>query len=247
GGEDKWGQGSGLVLLLPHGYEGQGPEHSSARLERFLTLAAGGNLRIVNATTGAQYFHLIRAQVHRQERQVPLVVFTPKSLLRARHARSSISDLVEGSFREVLDDPATFPGPDGEDPAIPPESVERVILCTGKVAYEAMDRRHEAGGPTVAVVRTEQLYPWPEDQVATALARYPRATEVMWLQEEPENQGAWAFVHSRLHRVLRNDFALGHVARAESGSPATGSAAVHRLETEDLFSRAFAPLPDHPE
>jgi 2-oxoglutarate decarboxylase len=240
--EDKWDQRSGLVLLLPHSYEGQGPDHSSARVERFLTLAAGGNIRVVNASTAAQYFHLLRAQVHRRDRLVPLVVLTPKSLLRSRHSRSSVEELVEGSFRELLDDPATSDGG-----PIDPLSVDRVVLCSGKVSYEVMARRDQrlkkSEGPVTAVVRVEQLYPWPEDHIAGLLARYERAEEVVWVQEEPENQGPWGFVHGRLHRILRNDFRLGHVSRAEAGSPATGSSAVHQLETTDLLHRAFAPLP----
>ncbi len=231
--EDKWGQRSGLVLLLPHGYEGQGPEHSSARIERFLTLSARGNIRVTEPTTAAQYFHLLRAQVRGALRR-PLIVFTPKSLLRARQARSPISAFTSGSFAEVLDDPAA--GTDGFDAA----AVERVVLCTGKIAYDAVERRDaRAGqGPGVAVVRVEQLYPWPERAVADVLARYPAATEVVWLQEEPENMGAWNFVHGRLHRLLRDRYRLRHVSRAESASPATGSAALHRLEQEDLLVRA---------
>ncbi len=249
---EKWGQTSGLVLLLPHGYEGQGPEHSSARLERFLNLSADGNLCVVNPTTAAQYFHLLRSQVLGQVAR-PLIVLTPKLMLRSKAARSPVGDLTEGSFRVVLDDPATTSEgappaastPGGEGPSIPPASVGRVVLCSGKVAYEAMSRRDQrrAAGerPPVAVVRVEQLYPWPEEQVDKVLARYPAATEVVWLQEEPENMGAWTFVHSRLHRLLRNEFSLRHVSRAESGSPATGSAAMHHLEAEDLLTRAVGP------
>ncbi len=230
--EDKWAQTSGLVLLLPHGYEGQGPEHSSARIERFLTLSARGNLRIADPTTAAQYFHLLRAQVRGTHRR-PLVVFTPKSLLRSRAARSPIAAFTTGSFQEVLDDPASG----GE---LDPEGVTRVVLCTGKIAYEAMARRDQLGdaGRQVAVVRVEQLYPWPGSGIDAVLARYPNAQEVVWLQEEPENMGAWNFVHSRLHRLLRETHTLRHVSRAESASPATGSAALHRLEQEDLLSRA---------
>ena len=224
--EDKWGQTSGLVLLLPHGYEGQGPEHSSARFERFLSSAAEGNLQVVNATSAAQYFHLLRRQVRRGVRE-PLVVLTPKSLLRARQARSRVQELTGGSFREVLD-----------DPAVDAASVRRVVLCSGKVAAEATAWRDDNHLP-VAIVRVEQLYPWPEDQVAEALARYESAGEVVWLQEEPENMGAWSFVHGRLHRLLREDFVLRHVSRYESASPATGSAALHKLEQQDLLERAL--------
>jgi multifunctional 2-oxoglutarate metabolism enzyme len=230
--EDKWGQRSGLVLLLPHGYEGQGPEHSSARIERFLTLCARGNLRVTQPTTAAQYFHLLRAQVRVPDRK-PLVVFTPKSLLRARQARSPIGAFVAGSFEEVVDDPAA-----GD--ALDRDGVTQVVLCSGKVAFDALARRDELGaaGAHVAVVRVEQLYPWPKDGLNDVLAAYPSAEEVVWLQEEPENMGAWNFVHSRLHRLLRRSHTLRHVSRAESASPASGSAALHRLELEDLLVRA---------
>ena len=232
--EDKWGQRSGLVLLLPHGYEGQGPEHSSARIERFLTLCARGNLRVTEPTTAAQYFHLLRSQVKGEER-TPLIVFTPKSLLRARQARSPIASFTAGSFAQVLDDPAATE--EGFDPA----AVTRVVLCSGKVAYDALERRDELGeaGAGVAVVRVEQLYPWPEATIRDLLDRYPTAREVVWLQEEPENMGAWNFVHGRLHRLLRDTHTLRHVSRAESASPATGSTALHRLEQDDLMRRAI--------
>jgi len=230
--EDKWGQRSGLVLLLPHGYEGQGPEHSSARIERFLTLCARGNLRVSQPTTSAQYFHLLRAQVRLPDPK-PLIVFTPKSLLRARQARSPIAAFTSGSFAEVLDDPAA-------GGRLDPAAVNRVVLCSGKVAFDAIGRRDELGeaGAHVAVVRMEQLYPWPKDGLTEVLGRYPQAEEVVWLQEEPENMGAWNFVHSRLHRLLRSSHILRHVSRAESASPASGSAALHRLELEDLLVRA---------
>jgi 2-oxoglutarate dehydrogenase complex dehydrogenase (E1) component-like enzyme len=174
------------------------------------------------------------------------VVFTPKSLLRARGSRSPLDSLEGGSFAVVLDDPASSDG--GIDTA----SVRRVLLCSGKIAYDAMARREDlragsAGLPppgidpaTVAVVRLEQLYPWPGAQLSDALARYPAATEVVWLQDEPENMGPWSYAHGRLHRTLRDAFTLTHVSRSESASPATGSPAVHQLEFEDLMARAFA-------
>jgi 2-oxoglutarate dehydrogenase E1 component len=232
--EDKWGQHSGLVLLLPHGYEGQGPEHSSARIERFLTLCARGNLRVTEPTTAAQYFHLLRAQVKTPARK-PLVVFTPKSLLRARTARSPIQAFTTGSFAEVLDDPVA--AQEGFDP----DRVERVVLCAGKVAYDALARRDELGdaGASVVVARVEQIYPWPADQITALLDRYANAREVVWLQEEPENMGAWGFVHMRLHALIRETHTLRHVSRAESASPASGSAALHHLEQEDLLTRAI--------
>src|SRR5581483_4228531 len=206
--EDKWDQTSGLVLLLPHGYEGQGPEHSSARIERFLQLAAENNIQVTNVTSAAQFFHLLRRQIHREVRK-PLVVFTPKSLLRAKQSRSPIDALVDGMFHEVLDDAGVSD----------PSTIERVVLASGKMAFDAMARRDATGAP-VAVVRVEQLYPWPEEQLAGVLARYESASEVVWLQEEPDNMGPWTFVHGRLHRLLRDDFELRHVARVESGSPA---------------------------
>ncbi len=231
--EDKWGQKSGLVLLLPHGYEGQGPEHSSARIERFLTLCARGNMRVTEPTTAAQYFHLLRSQVKGEGRR-PLIVFTPKSLLRARQARSPIASFTAGSFAEVLDDPASA----GEE--FDPGAVTRVVLCTGKVGFDALGRRDELGdeGNGVVVVRVEQLYPWPKSTIQGILSRYPNAHEVVWLQEEPENMGAWNFVHGRLHKILRESHSLRHVSRAESASPASGSAALHRLEQDDLLARS---------
>ncbi|MDQ6725690.1 MAG: multifunctional oxoglutarate decarboxylase/oxoglutarate dehydrogenase thiamine pyrophosphate-binding subunit/dihydrolipoyllysine-residue succinyltransferase subunit [Actinomycetota bacterium] len=236
-GQGKWGQASGLVLLLPHGYEGQGPEHSSARLERFLTLCAGDNLQVVNPTTAAQYFHLLRRQVRRTVRR-PLVVLTPKSLLRARHARSPVDELSSGRFREVLDDPQYVHGHDG---LVDPSAVRRVVLASGKVAYDAMAQRDEHG-LAAAVVRVEQLHPWPDMLVLDTLSRYPNAREVVWLQEEPENMGAWTFVHGRLHRLLRDDHVLRHVSRPESASPASGSQTVHQREQADLLARTFQGL-----
>jgi multifunctional 2-oxoglutarate metabolism enzyme len=228
--EDKWGQTSGVVMLLPHGYEGQGPEHSSARIERFLILAAEDNIQVVNATTSAQYFHLLRRQVRRDKRK-PLVVFTPKSLLRAKQARSPVDDLVSGRFAEVLEDPA----------APPAEDVQRVVLASGKVAYDALAKREKEGLPA-AVLRVEQLYPWPEEQIAAAIARYERATSVVWVQEEPENMGPWPFVAGRLRRLLGEDYELFQATRIESGSPASGSAALHSLEQADLLERGFSGL-----
>jgi 2-oxoglutarate decarboxylase len=229
-GEDKWDQRSSLVLLLPHGYDGQGPEHSSARVERFLTLCAEDNLQVVNATTAAQYFHLLRRQVHGEAR-TPLVVATPKYLLRAREARSAVDDLTTGSFQEVIDDAEV-----ADETA-----VQRVVLCSGKVAYNAMKRRDETKAP-VAVVRVEQLYPFPEEQIRALVERYANASSVVWLQEEPENMGPWPFVGGRLLRLLPDRIKLSHATRFESGSPATGSATVHAQEQEDLLDRAFEGL-----
>ncbi|MDP9405749.1 MAG: multifunctional oxoglutarate decarboxylase/oxoglutarate dehydrogenase thiamine pyrophosphate-binding subunit/dihydrolipoyllysine-residue succinyltransferase subunit, partial [Actinomycetota bacterium] len=230
--EDKWGQTSGLVLLLPHGYEGQGPEHSSARKERFLTSAAEDNIQVAEPTTAAQYFHLLRRQMHRDVRK-PLVVITPKGLLRAKPASSPAAAFTAGCFREVL----------GEDGGPDPATVRRVLLCSGRVAFDLIAARDEAAAP-VAVVRVEQLYPWPEQQIREALERYPDGTQVTWVQDEPENMGAWPFAHGRLHRLLRDSHRLAHVSRAESASPATGSATVHEQEQRELIAAAFAGLAD---
>jgi 2-oxoglutarate dehydrogenase E1 component len=228
--EDKWGQSSGLTLLLPHGFEGQGPEHSSARIERFLALCAEDNLRVVYPTTAAQYFHVLRRQSRAAARK-PLICFTPKRYLRMPQSRSRVDELTAGAFRETLDDPS------GLDPA----SVRRVLLCTGKLGHELMLHRDELSAP-VAVVRVEQLYPWPEEQIMTILDRYPNAKQVWWVQEEPGNMGAWNFVHGRLHKVLRERVELRHVARATSASPASGSLTVHEREQEQLLAEAFSSL-----
>ncbi|MGQ0616490.1 MAG: multifunctional oxoglutarate decarboxylase/oxoglutarate dehydrogenase thiamine pyrophosphate-binding subunit/dihydrolipoyllysine-residue succinyltransferase subunit [Acidimicrobiia bacterium] len=225
--EDKWAQRSGLVLLLPHGYEGQGPEHSSARIERFLTLCAEDNIQVVNCTTAAQYFHLLRRQT-RLEARKPLVVFTPKSLLRARSARSRVDDLTRGSFHEVLGD-SSYTGDH--------HAVRRVVLASGKVGHDAMAARDEAGTPVV-VARLEQLYPWPGEYLADVVASYPEAAEIVWLQEEPENMGPWNFVEGRLRRAFGDDYEVRHVSRPESGSPATGSHAVHTQEQEQILEAA---------
>ena len=226
--EDKWGQTSGLVMLLPHGYEGQGPEHSSARIERFLTLAAEDNIQVANATTAAQYFHLLRRQMARDVRK-PLVVFTPKSLLRSKHSRSKVQDLHDGSFLEVLADPGA---PD-------PEAVQRVVFASGKVAVEAIERRDAEGAP-VAIARVEQLYPWPFEAVAEVLSGYPDAREIVWLQEEPENMGPWNSVKGRLYEAHGDTHTIRRVSRPESGSPAVGSLAVHKQEQAALIDAALA-------
>ena len=226
--EDKWGQHNGLVLLLPHGMEGQGPEHSSARLERFLQLCAEDNIQVAYPTTARQYFHLLRRQVRRDVRK-PLVVMTPKQPLRMKESRSKIEELTTGSFNEVLDDPFV----------VDAASVRRVVLCSGKVAWDAMAERTKRNA-AVAVVRVEQLYPFPEAQIGEVLGRYPNAKEVVWLQEEPENMGAWHFVEHLIWRLKDRGYDLRHAARVESGSPATGSKAVHDQELADLMNATFA-------
>jgi 2-oxoglutarate dehydrogenase E1 component len=229
--EDKWHQRNGVVLLLPHGYEGQGPEHSSARIERFLTLAAEDNMQVCNATTAAQYFHLLRRQVH-SDRRTPLVVFTPKQGLRMKQTRSPLAELTAGSFAEVLDDVHV------DDPA----AVKRVVFCSGKVAWDAMAERDRRGAP-VAVVRIEQLYPLPNDAMFELVRdRYTSAKELVWLQEEPENMGAWKFIEHQTWRIKELGYDLRHVARVESGSPATGSKPVHDQELAELMESTFAGL-----
>jgi multifunctional 2-oxoglutarate metabolism enzyme len=226
--EDKWDQTSGLVMLLPHGYEGQGPEHSSGRLERFLTLCAEDNIQVANATTAAQYFHLLRRQMARDVRK-PLVVFTPKSLLRAKATRSPIEDLTRGSFEEVLDDPRV--GDAG--------AVRRIVLCSGKIGQEALAERDKRGAP-VAIVRVEQLYPWPYERLSEVVARYPEAREIVWLQEEPANMGAWAFAQDRLAERFADTHRVVRVSRYESGSPATGSHTIHVQEQEAIIDAALS-------
>lgn len=227
-GEAKWGQTSNLTMLLPHGYEGQGPEHSSARLERFLQQCADDNIRVANVTTAAQIFHLLRRQVKSSVRK-PLVLMAPKSGLRAKQTRSNVSELVTGSFHEVLDDSTG---------AITDRStVRRVVLCSGKVAWDAIAARDATGfGSAVAIVRVEQLYPWPEAHIAEVLTRYPNASQVQWMQEEPANMGGWSFVQPRLWSLLSRfaGHTLGLNARPASGSPAVGGHHAHDVEVESL-------------
>jgi 2-oxoglutarate decarboxylase len=228
--EDKWGQTSGLVLLLPHGYEGQGPEHSSARIERFLTLSAEDNIQIVNATTAAQYFHLLRRQVLRDVRK-PLVVFTPKKPLRMKESRSRIDQLTHGSFEEVLDDPGVTDR----------DAVKRLVFCSGKVAWDAMAARDARQVPA-AIIRVEQLFPFPQEELLDVLSRYPNAKELVWLQEEPENMGAWRYMFHNTHLIEDRGYTVRPVARMESGSPATGSATIHEQELADLLDETFVEL-----
>ena len=227
-GEDKWGQTSKLTMLLPHGFEGQGPEHSSARIERFLQLSAEGNIQVTQPTTAAQYFHLLRRQAH-PTIQKPLVVMTPKFLLRYPDARSATDELVSGHFEETIDDPRL------QDP----NGVRRILLCTGKIAYQLMDERDARNAP-MAVVRVEQMYPFPQEELDSIFARYPNLEEIRWTQEEPENMGGWWFMFHRLSQNLPAGVKLTHAARYESASPATGSVTVHEQEQRELIERAFA-------
>jgi 2-oxoglutarate dehydrogenase E1 component len=226
--ESKWQRMSGLVLLLPHGYEGQGPEHSSARLERFLQLAAEGNMQVVNCTTPAQFFHVLRRQMHRWFRK-PLIVMSPKSLLRHPRAVSTLSEFTQGGFQPVL--------PDARD--ADPAEMERVLLCSGKVAYTLEAGRDERDWHNIALIRLEQLYPFPAAELAAAIGRYPRATDIRWVQEEPENQGAWSFVRHRIEHLLDEGQRLRYVGRAEAASPATGSYAKHQAEENAIVETAL--------
>ena len=228
--EDKWGQQNSLVLLLPHGYEGQGPEHSSARIERFLTLCAEDNIQVCNATTAAQYFHLLRRQVRNDVRK-PLVVFTPKAPLRMKESRSKIDALTHGSFEEVLTDPFVAD----------PSAVRRIVFCSGKVAWDAMAERDKRSA-AVAVVRVEQLYPFPRQRMREVLDLYPNAKDVVWLQEEPDNMGPWRFIEARFRGITELGYQFRCVSRIGSGSPATGSKAIHDQELVDLMDETFEGL-----
>ncbi len=234
-GEDKWHRLSGLTLLLPHGYEGQGPEHSSARLERWLNQCAEDNIQVANCTTPAQIFHLLRRQVVRPYRK-PLVVMSPKSLLRHPEATSTLDELATGTFRRVIPDALFAPG--GQDPS----KVSRVLLCTGKIYYELARERREHGRNDVAIVRVEQLYPTPLDAIAQALAPFAGAREIVWVQEEPRNQGARIHMYGELTRSGFLKSPLLHVSRPPSASPATGSHASHGLEQRQIHEAAFAPI-----
>ena len=229
-GRAKWGQENRLTLLLPHGYEGQGPEHSSARLERFLQLAAEDNMRVANCTTPAQYFHLLRSQAMSDEPR-PLVVLTPKSLLRHPKAVSTLPDLTGGAFRPIMDDQRTTDRPD---------TVRRLALCSGKVYYDliAADEREEA--EDVALIRFEQLYPFPGPDLRELLDHYDQATELVWVQEEPANMGAWSFIQPLLEAVAGGRLSLGYAGRPERASPAEGYKKAHDKEQLRIVRQTFA-------
>jgi 2-oxoglutarate dehydrogenase E1 component len=235
--ESKWQRMSGLTMLLPHGYEGQGPEHSSARLERWLQLCAEDNMQVCNPTTPAQYFHVLRRQMRRNFRK-PLVLMTPKSLLRHKAALSSVGDLADGGFQTVIDDIAVG-GAAEAGVMIDPARVSRVLLCSGKIYYALLAGRREREADTVAIVRVEQLYPFPARELAAVLAAYPNARQVYWVQEEPQNMGAWTFMNERLPRLLGEGRRLTYVGRAEAASPATGQYKVHLSEEAELIQRAL--------
>ena len=228
-GETKWFRSSGLVLLLPHGYEGQGPEHSSAHLERFLSLCAENNMQVIYPTTPAQYFHALRRQIHQPFRK-PLVVMTPKSLLRNKVARSPVQDFVKGHYQPVIDD----------DQASGKE--ERVLLCSGKVYYDLLAERDARGLTDTAIIRLEQIYPFPNDQLKEICGRYKKAKAYRWVQEESRNRGAWYFVFQRFPDFIPSQFRLEYAGRASGASPATGSHKQHTEELRSLLDGAFAPV-----
>jgi 2-oxoglutarate dehydrogenase E1 component len=224
----KWGQDSSVVLLLPHGYEGQGPEHSSARLERFLQMCADNNMYVAYPSTPAQYYHILRRQAHEKKRR-PLVLMQPKSLLRLPEAASRLNDLTDGSFAAVIDDAAVAESRD---------QVKRLVFCTGKIYYDLVAKR----SPHVALVRVEQLYPWPHDEVARIVDLFPSLQEVVWAQEEPKNMGAWTYVSPRLRVSTGNAMIVRYIGRPERASPAEGYASAHKAEQERIVSEVVAPV-----
>ncbi len=230
-GEVKWGRVNGLTLMLPHGYEGQGPEHSSARLERFMQLAADTNMQIVQPTTASQIFHVLRRQMVRNLRK-PLIIFTPKSLLRAKDAASPLVEFTKGSFQTIIGDSAELNG----------EKVKRVIACTGKVYYDLVKKRVEKELTDVAIVRVEQLYPFPHKAFAAELKKYPNATDIVWCQDEPQNQGAWFFVQHYIHENMASGQRLGYSGRAASASPAVGYSHLHQEQQKALVEGAFSKI-----
>jgi 2-oxoglutarate dehydrogenase E1 component len=234
--EQKWGQPTGLVLLLPHGYEGQGPEHSSARIERYLTLCAENNMLVCNCTTPAQYFHLLRRQMYgghdRRGTRKPLVIFTPKSLLRHPRAVSTVHDLTSAGFTEILGDIAT------QDTS----RVSRVVFCSGKIYYDLLAAREERKADHIALIRVEQLYPFASDQARDILARYPSTAEVVWAQEEPRNMGPWRFLRENIQPLLDDTRReIRYVGRPESASTATGSGKRHQQEQAEIVNDALTP------
>ncbi len=231
-GEVKWGRASGLVMMLPHGYEGQGPEHSSARIERFLQLAADNNMQLVQPTSAAQIFHLLRRQMIRLFRK-PLVIFTPKSLLRNKDAGSPLSELVKGSFHTVIGD---------TDDKLDAKKVKRVLACSGKVYYDLVNARKERNTTDVAIIRVEQLYPFPHKALATELAKFPNFSELVWVQDEPQNQGAWFQIQHNILENLADGQKLAYAGRPASASPAVGYYDKHYAQQKTLIDAAFSKL-----
>ncbi len=230
-GEVKWGRINGLTMMLPHGYEGQGPEHSSARLERFMQLSADTNMQVVQPTTASQIFHILRRQMVRNLRK-PLVILTPKSLLRNKDATSPLSEFTKGSFQTVI--------PDAKD--LKADKVKRVIACSGKVYYDLAKKREEKGVDDVAIIRVEQLYPFPHKAFSTELKKYPNLVDVVWCQDEPQNQGAWFFVQHYIHENMAEGQKLGYSGRAASASPAVGYSHLHQEQQKALVDGAFGKL-----
>ncbi|NBT91081.1 MAG: 2-oxoglutarate dehydrogenase E1 component [Betaproteobacteria bacterium] len=230
-GEVKWGRVNGLTLMLPHGYEGQGPEHSSARLERFMQLAADTNMQIVQPTTASQIFHVLRRQMVRNVRK-PLIIMTPKSLLRNKDATSPLSEFTRGGFQTVI----------GETAEIKAEKVKRMVVCSGKVYYDLVKKRTERGADDVAIVRIEQLYPFAHKAFGNEIKKYPNATEIVWTQDEPQNQGAWFFVQHYIHENMVDGQKLGYSGRAASASPAVGYSHLHQEQQKALVDGAFGKL-----
>jgi 2-oxoglutarate dehydrogenase E1 component len=224
--ESKWGRMSGLVMLLPHGYEGQGPEHSSARLERFLQSCAEFNLTVANVTTPANFFHLMRRQLARPFRK-PLIVMSPKSLLRHPSCLSNFKDFTQGGFQEVIDAPLN-----GKEA----DQIKKVILCSGKVYYDLLSRKEETKSDEVAIIRLEQIYPFPKTQVDELIKKYKKA-KFLWVQEEPSNMGAWQYI-----LAFYRNFDIQLVARKSSASPATGYKKLHVKELKDILDRAITPI-----
>ncbi len=233
-GEVKWGRVNGITLMLPHGYEGQGPEHSSARLERFMQMAADTNMQIVQPTTASQIFHVLRRQMVRNLRK-PLVIMTPKSLLRAKDAAAPLSEFTKGGFQTVIPESK-------EEVQKRADKVRRVVACSGKVYYDLARRREEKGDDDVALIRVEQLYPFPHKVFAAELKKYPNATDIVWCQDEPQNQGAWFFVQHYIHENMAEGQRLGYSGRAASASPAAGYSHLHQEQQKVLVEGAFGKL-----
>jgi 2-oxoglutarate dehydrogenase E1 component len=231
-GESKWGRLSGLVMLLPHGFEGQGPEHSSARLERYLQLCADHNIQVCVPTTPAQIFHLFRRQVLRLYRK-PLIIMSPKSLLRHKLAVSTLEDLTEGKFQPVI----------GEQYAIRPSQVKRLVLCSGKIFYDLLQTRPEDNPDNVAIARIEQLYPFPRDQFQQEIEMYPNLAELIWCQEEPKNQGAWHQIRHRFAAGLNSKITLSYCGRPASASPAVGNLGIHLKQQQEVVEAALFGTP----
>jgi 2-oxoglutarate dehydrogenase E1 component len=223
-------------MLLPHGYEGQGPDHSSARLERFLQLCAENNMQVCYPTTPAQYFHVLRRQQHRSFRK-PLILMTPKSMLRHKLVVSRLEEFSEYPFRNVID----------ETEAIEPTAVHRVLLCTGKTYYDLLIGRKERVVEGIAIVRVEQLYPFPEAELRAVIDRYPDDAEIYWVQEESRNCGAWTFIEPLSHTIVGAGRSIEYVGRNAASSPATGSYAIHRQERDEILDRALRKPVAHAE